>query len=693
MLGKMETKLRIDRNKLNPDFNGYKLKLVDKNEKLQKVADFRKAGYEIPVPEANPTGVFSSSQVQTRIQFNNLFCGYENDSLLFINDANELLKYERTKEGGNRIDKLIDIPRIDVKREKLGLKTIHSISRTYILVFDGIGTFYLIERYTAKSERDEEHGHEYRIRYKLVLHDEQANQADQLRFPTVLGAKIIKNNVNIVICDKANLSTKQAGLHTGVQESGGFEVQVYAVAIEEISETTPEKTPIIIELRKKYGLRVKNIPEYFSYVTDVGNDARSGDGSTSNNTFAHNFIIGTETRPKLVAPNKQAKDESELGDKSVEKHHLSLDYDANETGIWEGEIKRKKCCGKDEEAHFPQYTWIQEDRVVILTVDVPKNLDRLIRITKNDIECIFEDKKLTLKCRHNGDLVLDLDNEPLYGHVMPSQCIWTIEDNSILVIYIVKDQDEAGVYMRWPQVFERDDETCETMDPAEVARIREALMKFTASGGTQQQQDSFYSNGNADYFYNQQNQFMSELDDLVDYNTTLSSFYIIDEENGNINQVVDTSGMDYLCTSFGSPGQNSNYVCLKYDVDGILFKIEPKPSHHSTTAWNHSKTLNALGFVMASKSDKKFVYVDNNNCDYFVISESSKRLYIYNCVDNTADTLVHNVIEFPLEYESNSSSTSTSAAADHELICGLQQINNGSELAILSSLSMYIYKI
>ena len=115
-------------------------------------------------------------------------------------------------------------------------------------------------------------------------------------------------------------------------------------------------------------------------------------------------------------------------------------------------------------------------------------------------------------------------------------------------------------------------------------------------------------------------------------------------KNGNSVASTIGTGLDWngqAFPSFERLGENSfrmPTVCLKHDVDGLVYTIHhvpgSKPSQSTVqTATDimrfiHTDTLDALAFVQASKREKRFVFHDPHG-RFCVIVESSRNGYIY----------------------------------------------------------------
>lgn len=90
-------------------------------------------------------------------------------------------------------------------------------------------------------------------------------------------------------------------------------------------------------------------------------------------------------------------------------------------------------------------------------------------------------------------------------------------------------------------------------------------------------------------------------------------------------------GHQLLYTPLGTPPcPSSRLLCTRHDVDGLLWC--PSPSS-SQSPWRHVATLQAFGYVLASKQNRRFVASppsDDAVCPAFVaVADISKHVYVY----------------------------------------------------------------
>ena len=68
-------------------------------------------------------------------------------------------------------------------------------------------------------------------------------------------------------------------------------------------------------------------------------------------------------------------------------------------------------------------------------------------------------------------------------------------------------------------------------------------------------------------------------------------------------------------------------VCFRHDVDGLVWQPDPdtQPRH---CPWTHIATFNALGYVQASKTNKKFTG-SAPDFSYAFIADCTRHIYVY----------------------------------------------------------------
>ncbi|CAH8558916.1 unnamed protein product [Dicrocoelium dendriticum] len=84
----------------------------------------------------------------------------------------------------------------------------------------------------------------------------------------------------------------------------------------------------------------------------------------------------------------------------------------------------------------------------------------------------------------------------------------------------------------------------------------------------------------------------------------------------------------------------TNAICLRHDVDGIVWlptsavtAATGDSSNSDTSPWSHSATLQAFGYVLASKQDHRFVstppLMPGSPLPFVAVADSTRRIYVY----------------------------------------------------------------
>lgn len=83
-------------------------------------------------------------------------------------------------------------------------------------------------------------------------------------------------------------------------------------------------------------------------------------------------------------------------------------------------------------------------------------------------------------------------------------------------------------------------------------------------------------------------------------------------------------GRQLLFTLSSSPF-SSSLLCIRHDIDALLYcpKIEGE-----ALQWTHFGTFNALGYVQASKREKKFLTA-SSDLSFAVLCDCSRHVFVY----------------------------------------------------------------
>ncbi|KAG0337220.1 hypothetical protein BG004_007727 [Podila humilis] len=319
----------------------------------------------------------------------------------------------------------------------------------------------------------------------------------------------------------------------------------------------------------------------------------------------------------------------------------------------------------------PPYIWTQTESDVTVCFALPKGT------TKHAIECKFTRQSLKLKVnnlvasssdqqqQHQEEefaKVLQLENMPLFDLIRPEDSYWTLESSAgVLTLSIEKQHSKT----RWMQVFAEGvdmDPVDETLDPSVFAEYKASLEKYTtdqANAGpigpstllpslAQDAQEDIDEEGEEIKF------------SWIDSSTTVNSRKAVWDNNNIVRATTIGSGHDWIGQAFSSfdkplsspsslRNNNNNddgenpflfkipTVCLKHDVDGLVYSIQHVPSssvkeekdeEEGIMKFVHIGTFDALAFVQASKREKRWVMHDPL-MRFSVIIEACRNVYIY----------------------------------------------------------------
>lgn len=257
----------------------------------------------------------------------------------------------------------------------------------------------------------------------------------------------------------------------------------------------------------------------------------------------------------------------------------------------------------------PPYSWTQAGDSVTIAFGLPGLTN------KNHIYASFEHNKLSLRVGSPSWPQPSYVGAPLWDTIDPPSSVWTWERGTstkagLLTLYLEKGHPGT----RWSSVFQQGFETVEvpeTLDPSELANIRDVLDKYTASlqeGGGLGHGVPSLAEGERD----------AEVDSSVGHAVQLTW------AGGNNNPSDDLPASVLSLPLPGIPQQPVSLI-IKSDIDGLLFDTPP--------IWKHAATYPALAFVLASKRDTRFTYHLNSQAvlafESGARSDGSGNVYVY----------------------------------------------------------------
>lgn len=267
----------------------------------------------------------------------------------------------------------------------------------------------------------------------------------------------------------------------------------------------------------------------------------------------------------------------------------------------------------------PPYSWTQTDDTVTIVFALPG------ATPKTSIHAKFEGSTLSLRVGSPSPSEPLYTGAPLWDAIHPKSSLWTWERGNttasagLLTLHL----DKAHPGTRWSHVFAQGfeaHEVRETLDPSELANIRETLDKYTAA---LQENANVLGDGIPSLAEGERD---NEVDSSVGH-TALLTWVASD---GTASGPVDDSPAVVLSLPMPGVAQGAPLsLVVKNDIDGPVFTLD----NVAGLEWKHTATYPALGFVLASKRDTRFTF--HVSSDAVLAFESGARnngggnVYIY----------------------------------------------------------------
>ncbi|XP_031213924.1 nudC domain-containing protein 1 isoform X2 [Mastomys coucha] len=252
---------------------------------------------------------------------------------------------------------------------------------------------------------------------------------------------------------------------------------------------------------------------------------------------------------------------------------------------------------RPEKTKEPLYYWQQSEDDLTVTVRLPESS------TKEDIQIQFLPDNINIKLKD-----IQVLEGKLYSSIDHEGSTWTIKENDSLEISLVKKNEG----LMWPELVVGDKQGELIRDPAQCAAIAERLMHLT-SDELNPNPDKEKPPCNA--------QELEECDIFFEESSSLCRF---DGSTLKTTHVVSLGSNQYLFSVIVDPKEMPCF-CLRHDVDALLWQPH---CNKQNDMWEHIATFNALGYVQASKRDKKF-FACAPNYSYAALCECLRRVFIY----------------------------------------------------------------
>ncbi|KAF9354715.1 hypothetical protein BGX26_007455 [Mortierella sp. AD094] len=620
--------IRQDRALLNPKFEGYKLFVLE--ESRQHFVPVGTPGPGVVVPKLPTSAKLSYRQVQSRIRHNHLHPGWNSlrspngdsstirSGALFAIDEDYMLISLQFDKASHllRSKKLIQIPQPVLPINfNLEFPSVKPVSPELILVSDGASTFYLIRlSFTGvECEANIEATTEFRPEGSSSVDESTPCQLlDAKAFPITTNDNELAMEIKFIVCyaTKEDFYSSEPSPHHKSDKKTVFIVSLCSMicASQSSRSTVLDDTnaamdvePKSVPLRIVHSTRGTEVPFYCAL--DPSNEG---------------YIIGSNTTYK---PTKEAVVEQTT--RYLEPGSEAMDLDGTDIGT--------------KSSSEPPYIWTQTETDVTICFGLPKGT------TKHAIHCKFSRQGLELHVNltqpvDQGVRLPNLDKMPLFDMVIPDECCWTLEPGAgILTVSLEKKNTKT----RWSQVFAEGvdvDPVEETLDPSVFAEYKSALEKYTTDiAGAGPGRDSTLLPSIA----------QDPQEDIDEEGEEIKFSWIQSEDGADIVRAITIgTGHDWIGQAFPSfesrQGDETSFhtptVCLKHDVDGLVYAIQHVPGSVPTLSsiqqddgvmkFVHVSTFDALAFVQASKREKRFVMHDPHG-RFSVIVESSRNVYIY----------------------------------------------------------------
>jgi hypothetical protein len=269
-----------------------------------------------------------------------------------------------------------------------------------------------------------------------------------------------------------------------------------------------------------------------------------------------------------------------------------------------------------EEHPTNAYVWTQTPEDVTVQVRLSQ------KISKQSVECVLTGDAVTLSYRTlSGKKIFVIpQSTQLFAPIITHESYWTLEQGTILSLYLQKKYTPG----RWPQLYHEDDGVCETLDPNQLAEYRERMQKYEEDPMSATPSDTVGA----------------RREKLEECDSEGRSVWVHSYEwSSGAECSFEAEGQhSWICSSLSSDRKDTK-LCFQFDVDGVVYKVSP-----TENSMNHVDTVAALGYIQASKRDKRFATFGPGGLG--IIVETS-RAYVYGAVDSKGQYGVQRVVPLP----------------------------------------------
>ncbi|GFR94568.1 NudC domain-containing protein 1 [Elysia marginata] len=249
----------------------------------------------------------------------------------------------------------------------------------------------------------------------------------------------------------------------------------------------------------------------------------------------------------------------------------------------------------------PLYTWSQTASDLTIQLTLPDT-----GLTKANLSVDISGSRLELQVKNGMELL----KGDLHARVEVDACTWTL-DGRRLEIFLQKVED-----CMWPSALVGDTRGELVMSPEQLEAIHQRLAHLTSEDW----------NPNPDKGDKPFNSQMLEDCDAVDGEGVVLTR--VDGETHSVSHKAIANNQ-YLFSVCTNPTV-SPAICLRHDVDGFLWQTSPESSKDESTQcpWKHLGVLNAFGYVLASKTQRRFCTCAPD-MSVAVIADAQRHIYLY----------------------------------------------------------------
>ncbi|GAB6032583.1 NudC domain-containing protein 1 [Chamberlinius hualienensis] len=224
------------------------------------------------------------------------------------------------------------------------------------------------------------------------------------------------------------------------------------------------------------------------------------------------------------------------------------------------------------------------------------------KISKADVDVKLTSTHFLLKLQSSTIL-----EGQLYDSIDTQSSTWIIADDNRLEVILSKTQEG----LMWRQLVKGDERGEEILDAELVSQIHQRLAHLTSDKMNPDPQVHKLGDFNMDQ--------LEECDDYPEFSFSLLRY---SRQTLNLTHEMSLSSHNWLFVRCRLEDEQLPSLCIRHDVDGLLCR----PTDQNQL--NHFATFNALGYVVASKQQRKFLSC-SPNVMYAALCDSHTHIYIY----------------------------------------------------------------